>query len=560
MAAADNAKPRLLLCEFISEPRSRTENAKFYGYYAGVAQAAGLPCLWLCVGAELAIVAAADGDCRPVAKLADADLSAFLQAARDFAPTHAIFNELRPDAFDADLRAAVPDLQLLAAPQYFLTPDSLLLRVDPTISLDPALPPPFGQVQRAYDLSFRVGWLLDWLGVPQIPGVNPEDWLVGAIAPSYPATLLGDGLARVQPLLKVLGGRPCGYHQAIARNPLYEGVDLTDVRRSHGCSFCNWSMPDVSAPQASALDLAREQLQAAELPSRSPRSVGHYDLYDSRILAHIDAFAELVIELGLPPSMFYVHPRIDEVIGARKKLDRALQRFAATGHRLFLHRVGVENLSPAENARFNKAIDLERVETFLEQIDGYHRDLPETFFCHTTLGYILYTPWTTLDDLQISLDACDALAFQGSNEWLCSTLEMDEGAAITRLAEKQGGLLVDAYEDPAFLYMTSSEFNFRRWLRPWRFADARVALFFRMIVRLVALELRRPSGDAVFAQDELFAWSARLLEANDLLGVSRVRLARALCSALRRQEAPQEPKALLIQVLTQVAGRPLRAV
>ncbi len=30
MAAADNAKPRLLLCEFISEPRSRTENAKFY--------------------------------------------------------------------------------------------------------------------------------------------------------------------------------------------------------------------------------------------------------------------------------------------------------------------------------------------------------------------------------------------------------------------------------------------------------------------------------------------------------------------------------------------------
>ena len=557
MAAADNAKPRLLLCEFISEPRSRTENAKFYGYYAGTAQAAGLPCLWLCVGAELAIVAAADGDCRPVAQLADADLCAFLQAVRDFAPTHAIFNELRPDGFDAALRAAVSDLQLLVAPQYFLTPDSLLLRVDPTISLDPALPPTFGQLQRAYDISFRVGWLLDWLGVQQLSDVDPAAWLVGAIAPSYPATLLGDGVARVQPLLKVLGGRPCGYHQAIARNPLYEGVDLTDVRRSHGCSFCNWSFPDVSGPQADALDLARQQLQAAE---RSPRNVGHFDLYDSRILAHIDAFADLVIELGLPPAMFYIHPRIDEVIGARKKLDRALLRLQATGHRLFLHRVGVENLSPAENARFNKHIDLDRVVTFLEQIDGYHRDFPDTFFCQKTLGYILYTPWTTLDDLQTSLDACEALAFQGSSEWLCSTLEMDEGAAITRLAEKQGGLLVDAYDDPAFLYMTSSEFNFRRWLRPWRFADERVALFFRMIVRLVALELRRPSGDAVFAQDELFAWLGRLLEANDLLGVSRVRLARSLCSALRRAQAPFEPKALLIEVLTRMTGRPLRPV
>ena len=449
---------RLLLVELLSLDRFRQFRSALYPFIRGFASALSVPVRWICLGFD----PTTQLDPVRTLRLPESDLKTLLAITAEDQATHVILNE-----------------HLEAGQQHAVE----------TSRSRPRVLHPSGA---SYQLT--CGSLLDWLGLPPELGRplqadwSPSDLLVEVVEPGYAHEIVNDSARAASPLPQVVCGPPCVYERSVVTASCYDGLDLSRATRTTGCAFCRRpAESDSHRPRLSPAELAARQVQAISRLEPSARFPGEFQLESVLVLHQFEQFFSLILDAGVPPSAFYFGCRIDELLRFADRIEGILDRIRNAGHTIHLANVGVENFSPGENERLNKHIDARQVGDFLATLDHWQRRWPGTvqFDRHGGFGFILFTPWTTLEDLEVNADQLEQLKIQNVLFCLVSRLLLTEGRPITLLAERDG-LTCAQFADPLMAKFCVAgcltEWGEREI--PWRFAHPEIALLYRVALRL----------------------------------------------------------------------------
>jgi len=328
------------------------------------------------------------------------------------------------------------------------------------------------------DLASLGAFLRERLGA-EGPGLD-DPYLADRVKPGFSRRLLNAAPWAVAPPIRIVAGPRCCYRTRAAENTLYRGLSLPSPHM--GCSFCFAGLlaarPFSRDPVAFAAREAAAACRSAAPAGRERRFVfvGH-ELWRR--------LAELVCALsrqGVRDAELGFMPRVDELLAARRALQRGLPRWSARGLSLRLYGMGVENFSPAENRRLNKGISATQVHEAVGFIETMSRRWPRHFrYPSRHLSTILFTPWTTPADLRANLRHFKRCPLIHHGSALGSRLQLFAGRPITALAQKDGLLLrrndERCYNSGCVVAADQEEL-------PWRFAHAQTAVLWRLARRL----------------------------------------------------------------------------
>ena len=300
--------------------------------------------------------------------------------------------------------------------------------------------------------------------------------------------------------IRVSFGSTCEYRTPVSAHPLYRGLRLD--HRVMGCSFCT-SFP-VRKPAQDVVAFTARQVAAAcrQLPAREER---RFELRCQGLWRRLEEFIRALVRLQARRAELIFSPRIDELLAARAALRRCLPLLAKNGLSVRIYGMGVENFSAAENLRLNKGVTARQVHEAASFIAATAAAWPEQFRCERgRLSMILFTPWTTVQDLRLNgahIARCPLINPCGV---LNQRLQLFEGRPIARLAEHDG-LVVR--RGGAF-YNSGCIIDADQHEIPWRFRHPEVALLWGLAQRLAA------AGRGQSPRDELDREVAGLLERN----------------------------------------------
>lgn len=519
-AARPPAAPRpsgegVVLVEFAALGRF-TLGVEFPFLHSWLKRALDVPVLWLRFALD---PAARFGGEESGMSLGEADTKALLDAFRGFPAKRVLFSFRPAESLWSRIRAEHP-----SASARFLSDEE----VDEEA---PAGDP------RPAALPSGDAALLRWLGVKPRPGL-------GSFLESEPdfGFAAGNREAReMPPLAFVLGGEECVYRRSVASNPAYAGVDLAGCR-TEGCAFCvsggreSGDAAPVSAEPA--VEGAMRQVHAFyrtyPLPDGGVRP--RLRMSGQKLLLEVEALADRMAELKAPPSDLLFDGRIDYLLRLEPRLRKAAERLKGTGHKLHVCLVGLENFSGDELLRLNKGVTPAQNLAAIRALRRVERDHPAEFGFeeHGGLSTILFTPWTSLEDLALNF----AVARHFRLEKLCgklltSRVRLYERLPLTALARRDG-LLVDGYEDEA---LDTARRNFYPDELAWRFRHPEVEAVSRVATRMA----RTPALE----RDPLYAKVQTALAGPRAAGLSYVESACALLDRALAHPGRATPEELL---------------
>ena len=349
--------------------------------------------------------------------------------------------------------------------------------------------------------------LLEWL--PDRHGEPPVD------APGQPGLPFTPNLAPVLvnpdalPAFRsftILGNEGCPYQADARDNPIYEGVAIPESY-GRGCAFCTTGNHYERRVGPDDLGIVLEQLLYL---TRHESGLRHFVLKDQNPFGYLTELVEECARRGVRPFTLLLETRADWFLKNEQRFARALAAASDAGYEIAPYLVGIESFSQAELDRFNKGITVETNDRFLTRLREWKETHGDALNLeHASFGFVLFTPWTTLEDLRASYEGIARTRFdQLRGKILLSRARLYHDNALHHLA-KRDGLLLDAFgsrdEDNAvrFGYLPA---------HPWRFAHADVARFSDL-----ATELAEESG----GHDELTLFRA-LLEAFETAGAESV--------------------------------------
>ncbi|MFH1529960.1 MAG: hypothetical protein ABIK09_04390 [Pseudomonadota bacterium] len=465
--------PRVLLLELIPDDPLRHYRAETFPFIAGLLEAAGVACEWVALGVPL--------DMSFDYRLSPADEAVVVNRVRRFRPSHLLINEHLVDEQWVRLRGACPETRFI-----------------------------FRDRSTLADLREFLADAVGEVGVP--PALRGEDWL-DQVTPRYQRLPANPLARRLRPFVQILAGPRCVYQRPLAGNPAYQGVDTTGCH--DGCAFCgrDWTPYKVR----SFVDFAVGQVLQAGKDLGDRDGPLPLDVLSAAIWARLEEFVGRLHDAGVRPFQLYLSPRLDELLAAEKVLDRLLPRLAARGDAIRLYTSGVESFSDAENLRFNKGIGQAEVRAATDRILGWRQAWPEVLgFAEQGLSAILFTPWTTLTDVQENLRHLDGNPLISADYALGTRLLLFPGRGVTRLAARDG-LLAEAFDDHAGEAGCKIEWNQEEL--PWRFRHREVALLHRLARRLSGQGTVPPSDPEGVRVE---AWRLGLPEgSNDTLTIVR---------------------------------------
>jgi len=438
---------RLLLIDIINSNVYRIFRDEYFPFTMGLVRQAGAEALRLFLGCSKEHHDA--GPAGLVFDLQEQGTTLLVQRIAEFGPTHVLLNERVTEESLGLIRRAAPR----ASVRLVETTQSKCLE------------------------EWFLEWLrLDWPG-PATSATPVEEW----VKPDYDGEPANELACGIRPHLNLLLGPLCAYRRALAGNPYFAGLDLSRVENPLGCSFCgtgkNLTAPHVLTDPILA---ARSQLGQAYLTADRRVYDWEFRIRGNVILKELGAFTKLLEALGAPNSRFHLSLRADEFVAAEEGLRHALPRLEELGHKIIIWNMGVENFSAVENERLNKGVSTETLRRCVGLINEFAERWPAAF-SFSEFGFILFTPWTTLEDLKINVQALSDLGLQKLDPFLGSTLLLLPNRAITLLAEKDG-LLVERQQHYSFNPACLATWDAQ--MLPWRFADPRVATIHQIVQRL----------------------------------------------------------------------------
>jgi len=271
------------------------------------------------------------------------------------------------------------------------------------------------------------------------------------------------------PSFPITGNIGCPYQTDARTNPIFAGVDIPQ-EFGRGCGFCTTGNHYEYKPKEEALDWALVQLRY--LRAHAPE-LETLVLRDQNPFYYLTEFIETAEKEHLGPFTLLIESRADWWLQNSGRFVRALEAAKRSSIKLAPFLVGIENFSQTELDRFNKGATSETLVKFLGALHRWHADYaPAMDLSHAAFGFIMFTPWTTLEDLETNLESIRQTGmdrFRG--HLLLSRVRLYPDTALYWLA-KRDGLLVDDYarpEDDA-----SARYGYLP-AKPYRFRDAKVA-------------------------------------------------------------------------------------
>ncbi|HAZ07018.1 MAG TPA: hypothetical protein DCZ01_00530 [Elusimicrobia bacterium] len=329
--------------------------------------------------------------------------------------------------------------------------------------------------------------------IPEARGSVLDDArLLDRIQPIYRRKILNQALWAINPVIEVVGGSRCSYRAPVARNPFYRRLQLPSV--SMGCSFC--AMPDLRSSHwniENSVAFAVKQIESVCRQRPTPGVEKRINLCGFELWRRFEELVRALVQRGVCGVELNFMLRLDELLNARRVIERCLPLLAENGAALRINGLSVENFSPDENRRLHKGITAEQVHEATAFLIDTNARWPAQFrLPFGGLGMILFTPWTTPEDLRINLDNIERCRLIDRAFALSRRLMLFRDVPITLLAE-QDGLLVK--ESESIFYNAGCNNDADRNEIPWRFAHSEVAILWRLARRLSSDRFNIPADD-----------------------------------------------------------------
>jgi hypothetical protein len=446
------SRPRLLLVELLSTDRFSQYRSEAYPFFLAFARFTGIEARHVGLGFD----PEAQPNNRFVVLLPDEDVAGLVHIIREHRASHVFLNERLEPVSEAAVKRGAPDTEI----RYM----------------------DYRDLQSIWPSGAQ---FLQSLGM--LPGPDADDLLIDLVDPVYDRELVNSTARQIRPMVKLYCGPICVYRRPVSQSPAFAGVDLPGLDRPWGCSFCAGGAADIRHPSRhSPVELAMLQIRSLERADPDRRPPREYEVEGIALFEDFGRFFQSLLEDGVPPSKFYFSCRIDDVLRKAGEVEEWLPKISAAGHQVRFSNMGVENFSPVENDRFNKNITFDQAARVDALLTRWEQDWPDTVFFHAHNGYsfILFTPWTTLDDLEHNARALRRLPNLDWTFSLATRLQLLADRPISRLAEHDG-LTADAFDDPLMSRFCPAGCITEADQQeiPWRFADARTALVHRIMLR-----------------------------------------------------------------------------
>jgi hypothetical protein len=332
----------------------------------------------------------------------------------------------------------------------------------------------------------------------------------------------------------------CGHRLPVARAPHYAGVADPRVAQHRGCAFCISGCFGIKRrpPGRCTTPVAwiRKQISGIVKTrgAHLPNSVLLESLPSPGLLRvcleemQTAGMEAVQIQLGIRTNLA---PRMEQILRAH------FARHPSSRTRIGVYASGIESFDARELLLFNKGTTpLDN----LRAINIYRR-LAQEFgdrFSYYGLSMILFTPWTTLDGLDLNLGMCRLLGLRRHEigNLYQSRLRLHPELPLTALAEHQR-LIVKREPDPLLRMNRRKLFSEER---AWRFADQRLRALCRLVLRFDLLEtpLADPLARDLALRLRNSGWRG---EGNEQL----LDLTRCMIEVLRVQRRPLAGEALL---------------
>jgi hypothetical protein len=256
-----------------------------------------------------------------------------------------------------------------------------------------------------------------------------------AFAPELSPTVINPELLPSDFSYAIVGQHGCPFQENARDNPFYAGVHLPRAL-GVGCSFCPTAL-EYKADGATVN--AASVLEQLIYIRQSAPEMKLLVLRDQLPFSYLPRAMQACVDAGLKDFTLLLETRADWLLQGARKFDEALQIAHAGGIELAPYLIGIENFSQVELDRLNKGISAETNIDFLDHIWAWKGQYGDTLnLSYTMFGFILFTPWTTLEDLRLNLD----------------------GVKRTRLLEFFGGILrtkLMPFPDTTIYYLVAKD-------------------------------------------------------------------------------------------------------
>jgi hypothetical protein len=224
----------------------------------------------------------------------------------------------------------------------------------------------------------------------------------------------------------------CPYRGAENTSGFFDGLELGTAWGDKGCTFCNVG-PYERQTDAERLASMTRQLDAIVAHGPFDRLV----VQDEYIFRDLDTLVEEVCARGITGVDLMVRARVDYVERCEPQLVRALELLGDRGT-ITPYLIGFENFSDAELARYNKGqtgAESEEAIAHLRALAAEHPNLQLS----QSQGFILFGPWTTLEDLEINVQALRRVGFESlRGRFTSSKIRLNPDAALVHRAHADG--------------------------------------------------------------------------------------------------------------------------
>ncbi len=322
----------------------------------------------------------------------------------------------------------------------------------------------------------------------------------------------------------VFGSVGCGYRRSLRHNPYYEDLELPSGKWV-GCAFCGarafQPLTDGERPRCEtdgaagpAAEEARRALAAGTLripielvrrqvdsiartlsPDRLPNALLLPDIERKEILAAVvDAVQGTGVMRDVP---LLVALRADRLVDLADWLWETFASAKRAPVALQLFSCGIESFVAEELDRMHKGTTPQnnlRAVNLLKELEAASRG---RFFYSGYMGLsvLLFTPWTTLDDLHLNIGLILHLRIEAEiGNLFMSRLRLHPDLAITYLAARDGLVVSEGDAEDEALRLNRRKL-FAEELA-WRHRDERMAAVTRIAVRL--------ERDECLREDELY--------------------------------------------------------
>ena len=297
----------------------------------------------------------------------------------------------------------------------------------------------------------------------------------------------------------VTGNTGCPYQSDARENELYRGAEIPS-RFGRGCAFCTTGNHYEARPNA---ETARSVLEQIRYVRQHAPELELLVLKDQNPFGYLTEVVERLAVEGLSDFSILLETRAEWFLRNAQRFVRALQVAGTINVRLAPFLIGIESFSQAELDRFNKGISAELNVEFLETLWQWKEKFGDALdLSHAAFGFILFSPWTTMQDLEINwagIRRTHLDRLRGSI--LLSRARLYPDTALYYLA-KRDGLLVDHFasdaEDASLRYGYYPS-------HPWKHLHQEVAHFAELATLLAERNGSRDMVNLLRALLDVFA-------------------------------------------------------